>query len=365
MRHNNQSDLQVALEDNDYFLSEIASMTQTGGYGCNLQSGDVFMDATAMQLLGIPHDFKITYHNLSRFFVNIRSASTLFKRAMLGDSQIRDIQMMRFDGSVFWARLNCKPFVKDQKVVGLRGVFTSVDRYVQSALKAKEDAQVIQAQNERLVHFAHIVSHNLRSHASNLQLTLDTFEDVSEGEEVNVFQSYLKEISSSLNQTLKHLNEVVTINTEQQIIVNIDIEACFNNILKEFKPQLDLINATVVYDFAELLSIEYVPSFLESIFRNLISNAIKYRSPERSLRVSIKTKSRNKRKLLVIKDNGIGIDLERNGNKLFHMYRTFHTNDDARGVGLFLVKSKVEALGGDITVKSKLGKGSSFSVRFN
>lgn len=251
MRQKNELDLQNALEDSDYFLAEIASMTQTGGYGCNLLSGSVFLDDAAMKLLGIPHDFNVNYNNLSRFFVNIKSASTLFNRAMLGDSQIRDIQMMRFDGSIFWARLNCKPFVKDQKVVGLRGVFTSVDRYVQSALKAKEDAQVIQAQNERLVHFAHIVSHNLRSHASNLQLTLDTFEDVSEGEEVNVFQSYLKEISSSLNQTLKHLNEVVTINTEQQIIVNMDIEACFNNVLKEFKPQLDLINATVVYDFAD------------------------------------------------------------------------------------------------------------------
>lgn len=108
-----------------------------------------------------------------------------------------------------------------------------------------------------------------------------------------------------------------------------------------------------------------MPSFLESIFINLISNAIKYRCPSRKLEISVKTKSKDKRNLLVVKDNGLGIDLKRHGNKLFHMYRTFHNNDDARGVGLFLVKSKVEALGGDITVKSELGKGSSFSIRFN
>lgn len=365
MRERNQSDLQNALEDSDYFLKEITSMTQTGGYGCNLLTGAVFLDDTAKKLLGIPHDFEISFKNISRFFVHANRSTILFKRTTLGVSQIQDIEMMRFDGSVFWARLNCKPYKLENEIIGLRGVFTSVDRYVKKELKAEDDAQVIKAQNERLVHFAHIVSHNLRSHASNLQLTLQTFDDFTEDAEVDVFQSYLHDISSSLNQTLQHLNEVVTINTEQQITENVDIEACFNKVVAEFQQQLDSINAEVVYDFAELLSIEYVPSFLESIFRNLISNAIKYRSPERRLHISIKTKSRKKRNLLVIKDNGIGIDLERNESKLFHMYRTFHTNDDARGVGLFLVKSKVEALGGDITVKSQLGKGSSFSVRFN
>lgn len=365
MRQKNELDLQNALEDSDYFLTEIASMTQTGGYGCNLLSGSVFLDDAAKKLLGIPHDFNVTYNNLSRFFVNKKKTDFLFKRCVNGDSQVRDVQMLRFDGSTFWARLNCKPYSQEGKVVGLRGVFTSVDRYIKGKSKAENDAQVIKAQNERLLHFAHIVSHNLRSHASNLQLTLQTFEDVREPSEVEVFNSYLNDISSSLNQTLQHLNEVVTINTELQIKENVDIEAVFNKVLSKFSDQIKAIDAQVTYDFAELLSIEYVPSFLESIFINLISNAIKYRCPSRKLEISVKTKSKDKRNLLVVKDNGLGIDLKRHGNKLFHMYRTFHNNDDARGVGLFLVKSKVQALGGDITVKSELGKGSSFSIRFN
>ncbi len=365
MRQHNQNDLQQALEDSSYFLTEIATMTQTGGYSCNLLTGAAFLDDMTRDLLSVPFDFKLCLNNILRFFVDKSSIKHVFKQSILGKESILDIEMVKFDGTQFWARLNCKPFQDNGRTIGLRGVVTSVDRYVKNAIKAEKDASVIKAQNERLVHFAHIVSHNLRSHASNFQLTLQTFDDVKEPNEIIVFNSYLNDISLSLNQTLKHLNEVVTINTSLQIKENIDIEAVFNLVLKEFQSEIDQLNAVVVYDFAELMSIEYAPTFLESIFRNLVSNTIKYRDPSRILKISVKTKFRNKRSLLVVKDNGLGIDLKKHGNKLFHMYRTFHNNDDARGVGLFLVKSKVEALGGDISVKSELGKGSSFSIRFN
>ncbi|MEO9502575.1 sensor histidine kinase [Nonlabens ulvanivorans] len=364
MQNNNEISLQNALEDKSYFLNEIAAMTQTGGYGCNLITGAIILNFGSRDLLGIPHDYEINIDNVSRFFANKKVFKKLIGDSLKGNSTILDLEMNKFDGERLWVRFNCHPFLQEDRVVGLRGVFTSVDRYIKNTQEVENAALVIKAQNERLVHFAHILSHNLRSHASNLQLTLQTFDDVKEPSDVEVFNSYLNDISFSLNQTLHHLNEVVTINTELKIKENIDIEAIFNRVLLDFEEDIKAVNATVTYDFAELLSIEYVPSFLESVFRNLISNAIKYRDLERPLKIVVKTKSKNKRKLLIIRDNGIGIDLKRHAGKLFHMYRTFHTNDDARGVGLFLVKSKVEALGGDISVKSELGKGSTFSIRF-
>lgn len=365
MHTHNTITLQNALEDGSYFLNEIASITQFSGYGCNLIDGTIYLDTVGRNLLGIPHDYLINLHNVNRFFADREVAKSIFKGVFCKEQITLDIEMLKFDGEKFWARLSGSSYKQNDKIIGVRGVFTSIDRCMKETQQAESAAQVIKAQNERLVHFAHIVSHNLRSHASNLQLTLQTFEDVVEFTDIEIFNSYLKDISLSLNQTLQHLNEVVTINTELKIKENLDIEAVFNKVLREFQNEIEAIDAIVRYDFAELLSVEYVPSFLESIFRNLLSNAIKYRSLERTLNIVVKTKSKNKRKLLVIRDNGIGIDLERHSSKLFHMYRTFHTNEDARGVGLFLVKSKVEALGGDITVKSELGKGSSFSIRFN
>ena len=107
-----------------------------------------------------------------------------------------------------------------------------------------------------------------------------------------------------------------------------------------------------------------MPAFLKSILKHLLSNAIKYRHATRALKISVRTKIKNNKHLLVFKDNGIGIDLQKNGSKIFNMYRTFHDNDDAKGIGLFLTKNQVESLGGDISVKSILGEGTSFTIKF-
>jgi signal transduction histidine kinase len=63
-------------------------------------------------------------------------------------------------------------------------------------------------------------------------------------------------------------------------------------------------------------------------------------------------------------DNGLGIDLSKYGDKLFGLHKTFHENKDARGVGLFLTKTQIEAMGGTIGAESELGKGTTFIIRF-
>jgi K+-sensing histidine kinase KdpD len=107
-----------------------------------------------------------------------------------------------------------------------------------------------------------------------------------------------------------------------------------------------------------------IPAYLDSILLNIISNAIKYKSDERELVLAIKAKSENGKTLLSIKDNGIGVDLEKNAEKLFGMYQTFHGNKDARGFGLYITKNQIEAMDGAITVTSKVNVGSIFNITF-
>ena len=105
-------------------------------------------------------------------------------------------------------------------------------------------------------------------------------------------------------------------------------------------------------------------TYLESIFQNLLSNAIKYRSPERHLEVHFSTQMVNERIELRVRDNGLGIDMERYGDKLFGMHKTFHEHQEARGVGLFLTKTQVETLGGEIFAESDVNVGTTFVIRF-
>ncbi|MDO7743936.1 MAG: ATP-binding protein, partial [Pedobacter sp.] len=100
------------------------------------------------------------------------------------------------------------------------------------------------------------------------------------------------------------------------------------------------------------------------IILNLLTNALKYKSPDRQLEIDLSFYQSGRYKVLIFKDNGLGIDLDAQGDKIFGMYKTFHGNADAKGMGLFIVKSQIEALGGKIEVESRLNESTTFKVYF-
>jgi signal transduction histidine kinase len=103
---------------------------------------------------------------------------------------------------------------------------------------------------------------------------------------------------------------------------------------------------------------------MESIMLNLLANSIKYKSENRKLKVTIKTSQVDDSIVLTFKDNGIGIDLERNRDKIFGLYQRFHNYPDSKGLGLYLVKSQVETMEGTIGIESEVNKGTSFTLTF-
>ena len=361
-----EKSLQQKLQDKDYFLKETAHITTTGSYSANLETGCCFLDEIGRSVLSLPCNFKLTFETALDLFVDFKTILIHFQNCLKGRDFEEDLEMIDLNDQKIWMRATGKPLFDDStgKVVGIRGVFTSIDRYIRQGKELAETAKIIEIQNERLVHFAHIVSHNLRVHSSNLELTLDTFSSPLVGTDEKVFKSYLTDISNNLSETLEHLNEVVTINTHEKSKEPVDIESVFKSVLEDHKSLLEEIDVSLKYDFSNLSHIEYVPSFLNSIFSNLLTNAIKYRDTSRPLEIIVKTKSKRTKNILIFQDNGIGIDLDRNGAKIFNMYKTFHDNEDARGIGLFLTKNQVESLGGNISVASEIGKGSLFTVKF-
>jgi signal transduction histidine kinase len=112
----------------------------------------------------------------------------------------------------------------------------------------------------------------------------------------------------------------------------------------------------------ENIQVEAIPAYLESVILNLLTNAIKYRSPERDLVISITTEVETAFVSVIFSDNGVGIDLQLNGSKIFGMYKTFHGNEDARGVGLFITKNQIETMGGRIIVESEVDQGTTFKI---
>jgi signal transduction histidine kinase len=93
-----------------------------------------------------------------------------------------------------------------------------------------------------------------------------------------------------------------------------------------------------------------------------LSNAIKYKSQDRLPKIEISSRYEDSYAIIDIKDNGIGIDLDKHGHQLFTLNATFSDHEDSRGIGLFITKNHIESIGGKIEVESELGKGTCFSV---
>ena len=107
-----------------------------------------------------------------------------------------------------------------------------------------------------------------------------------------------------------------------------------------------------------------MPAFLESILMNMLTNAIKYRSPDRALILKYSCEQIEDYCVLKIEDNGIGIDLDKHRNSIFGLFKTFNGNSDSVGLGLFMTKNQVELMQGKIEIESTLGKGTIFKIYF-
>ena len=228
----------------------------------------------------------------------------------------------------------------------------------------KKTLSLISEQNNRLLNFAHIVSHNLRSHSGNFQMLLTMFSDPDiDADEKEVILQHLNNVSDKLNDTITNLNDVVTIQTsisEQRSVVN--LYEYVSNTINALAGDISKYKATIKNNVEKDCEIEYNPAYLESILLNFITNTIKYRNPDVKPLVMISCEKQDGHHILQISDNGLGIDLARQGEKLFGMYKTFHGNKDAKGIGLFIAKNQVEAMGGHIEVESEVGKGSTFKI---
>ena len=274
-----------------------------------------------------------------------------------------EYRMIDKNGKIIWIRDILNFVYENNKPVISRGIMIDITIMKEAEKDLNDSLQLVTEQNKRLLNFSYIVSHNLRSHTSNIESIIALIESSESEEERNEMMLLLKSVSDSLDETMEHLNEVVNINTN----VNLSIKPLnLNNYLDKAKEvlteQIQSNDATFITNIPENATINYNSAYLESILYNLISNAIRYRHPERKPIISIQLYKENEKDVIEISDNGMGIDLKRNADKIFGMYKTFSNNPDAKGIGLFITKNQIVAMGGTIKVKSTLDEGTSFKI---
>lgn len=227
-------------------------------------------------------------------------------------------------------------------------------------------ADMIQ-RNKDLEQFSYIISHNLRAPVANISGIADImqFDDMGEEEEAELMKELLSSVDK-LDSVIKDLNYILQVKQEYSEIremVNFsdlmtDIQQSIRNLITNEKVQ-------VITDFTEVNGMMTLKSYLYSVMYNLLSNSIKYRRPGVPPVIKIRSRRVDGKIVIEFEDNGLGIDLNKKGGQVFGLYKRFHSHTEGKGIGLYMVKTQVETLGGHIRIESEVNKGTRFIIEFD
>jgi signal transduction histidine kinase len=217
--------------------------------------------------------------------------------------------------------------------------------------------------NNRLEQFAFIISHNLRAPMSRIIGLSSILDFAKEPKEVSDIARLMTKSTRELDQVIKDLTEILGIQKmNAQLMNEVCLQSLMDKVSAALQSEIQETGASISSDFSGAALVTAIPAYMESIFYNLISNAIKYRHPNRRPAVTVISQLEDEYIKIDIKDNGLGIDVDLHRENLFNLYKRFHFHVDGRGMGLYLVKTQVNALGGKIEMKSKEGEGTLFTL---
>ncbi len=233
----------------------------------------------------------------------------------------------------------------------------------------KERANILadmMQRNKDLEQFSYIISHNLRSPVANIKgLTELMNSEGNTDEDIATYVSELAVTAGKLDEVIKDLNQILQIKSNASEHTElVTFEEVIADVCLSINDQIKNEHVRILANFSEAPEITCIKSYLHSIFFNLISNSIKYRHPERTSVISIESYLTTDKLTIVYKDNGLGIDLNKWAKEVFGLYRKFHSNADGKGIGLYMIKTHVETMGGKIYLDSEVNKGVTFTIEY-
>ncbi|MBS1493728.1 MAG: PAS domain S-box protein [Bacteroidetes bacterium] len=276
-------------------------------------------------------------------------------------------RLVRKDGKTFNVFERAYIVYDEKNIVPLKIIGSTQDVTELTKVQEERDKMFsdLLKRNSALEQFTYMVSHNLRAPIANILGISALLEENNLDEESRLEMNQLiKKSSSRLDEVIRDMNDILSIKKRFEEDKS---EVVFETILSEIKNieehAIQNSGIKIISDFAAKRSMYSVKSFIYSIFQNLVTNSVKYKSDGASF---IKITSSEDADYIYLKfeDNGIGIDLLKNKEKIFGLYNRFHLHKEGKGMGLFMVKSQVESMNGEIYVESEVDKGTTFTIKF-
>jgi signal transduction histidine kinase/HAMP domain-containing protein len=219
-------------------------------------------------------------------------------------------------------------------------------------------------QNTQLEQYAYIVAHNIRAPVARIKGLGNIIQNlVKSDEERNRMIELMIKTSEDIDRVITDLNRLLEIKKGgNEIFEFINLSHILDKVTQTLDYQIKTNKVIIKENFEETPQVYAISPYIESILYNLIGNAIKYRSPNRDAVIEVSSQSHKNWDIITVVDNGLGIDLEKNRDKIFKLYNRFHTHVEGKGMGLHLLKTQIEAMGGKIRIQSELEEGTSFII---
>lgn len=351
-------------------LHETNQVARIGGWSLELAHNHLDWTDMTKELHEVDLDYKPDVETAINFYSDGESRKLISESIQQciesGLSYDLEVMITTAKGNKRWVRTIGKAEIVNESTVRIYGTSQDIHNSKMAIIEREQLIKELSTNNDDLKQFTYITSHNLRGPLTNLMAISSLLTQIPEtNPESLVLIEGLNQSTLQLNNTLNDLVNILVIKQSTQIQTKmVDFSSSLDAVYKSLSVLLTDNDVEIKSDFESAPSVDFLPAYIESIMLNLITNAIKYRSTSRKPVIEIKSYVSDRKVFLEIRDNGIGMDMNKVKDKIFKLYQRFSTVSEGKGMGLYLVKSEVEALGGTINVQSELDKGTVFTIEF-
>jgi len=287
------------------------------------------------------------------------------RRALAGEEIQYEMHFEGIEGGERWIDVKWTGVTNPQNPQSRGFILISRDitHRKQLAIEREKMLNELSKNNKVFEQFTHITSHNLNAPVANIITLAETFSELDNQAEKDMYIDFILTSARSLQQVILDINQILHIRQHLgEVKESINLKHLLDNIKSIISTDIAREKVTINQYFATT-HVFGSRSYMHSIFYNLILNSIKYRRPDAPPQITLAARTIDSKVVFTFTDNGKGIDMQKYGNKLFGLYNRFDSQVEGRGLGLFMVKTQVEEMGGTIHVDSIVGQGTTFTVQ--
>ncbi|HEY1046791.1 MAG TPA: ATP-binding protein [Bacteroidia bacterium] len=217
--------------------------------------------------------------------------------------------------------------------------------------------------NRDLEQFSYLVSHNLRAPIVNILGLSNLIANEIKPDETEFVKNSLIKSADQVDQVLRDINEILTFKSARlQVQANIKLNELIHDVINGFKSSDQTRQPEFILHIEKDMHVKGIRTYFETIAHSLIENSIRFSKPNEKPIIEISAANESGFHVLKFKDHGIGIDVKKNKNRLFHIHNRFNKDSNGKGIGLYMVKTQVQLLGGDIDINSQPGEGTEIVI---